>query len=404
MSKGSMAKRKLYIVLLACLTFLLGGVMFQGCGFANTKTKITANIEELVAENYIPLIDAMKLCGYKNTTKDEAKSTFAKKDSGVKISMEFLFDEDKCIKNEYQFDLKDEVVWSGEICFIKSDKFKEIVNIDVAYENEQLVIEPIEYGVHEWTTAFTPLIAHAGGGYRTAEKDSKYTNSLDAVIQNYDLGHRVFEIDFRLTSDRELAAIHTWKDENGENKKMTAAQWKEQDGVSGTPCRTMLIGDMLDQMAINKDMFLITDTKTAKVGENMEREFEIIKAEAMKRDPKLLERIIPQIYNREMYSVVTHIHPFQSIIFTLYKAPETDAEVLEFVIAHDDIKVVTTRGSKNGRFDLVKPLSEHEKLVYTHTLNKYEDIGVMVDKGVYGIYTDYLLPRDWKTYLEAVKN
>lgn len=401
MHKRGMTKRKLHIVLfVASLVVLLVVVLFKGCGFANTKIKITANGEKLIAEGYIPLDEAMKVCGYKRTIKNATKSVFTQKDSGVKISVEFLFDEDKCIKNEYQFDLADKVAWADEVCFIKSDKFKEIINVSVAYENERLVAKPIEYGVHEWTTAFVPLVAHAGGGYRTAKGDNKYTNSLDAVIQNYDLGHRVFEIDFRLTSDKKLAAIHKWKDENGKNNKMTAAQWKEQDNIAGTPCRTMLIGDVLDQMVINKDMFLITDTKTIKVVKNMKREFELITKEAKKRDPKLLERIIPQIYNRKMYETITQIYPFESIIFSLYKTTETDEEVIEFMIAHDDVKVVTTRGSNKGRFELIEPLSEHGKLVYTHTLNKPKDIEEMKEKGVYGIYTDFLTPSDWQKYME----
>jgi len=180
---------------------------------------------------------------------------------------------------------------------------------------------------------------------------------------------------------------------------MTAAQWKEHGEVKGVQCQTILLGDVLDQMVINKDMFLVTDTKTAKVGKNMKREFESIKSEAMKRDPELLQRIIPQIYNIDMYTVVTEIYPFQSIIFTLYKAEESDEEILDFMAAHDDIKVITTRGNEKGRLDLVGPLGERDKLVYAHTLNKRKEIEAMHKLGVYGIYTDFILPSDWETYM-----
>ena len=395
------SKKILQIALLAIgLIFLVGGGLFLYKKENPTgKIEVTASAEALMADGYVPLSEAMKAGKYKGTIKDEAKAVFTKKDAGLTISIEFLFDENVCIKNEYQFDLTNAMVWSEGMCFIKQDKLKEIINIEVVYEDEALVIKPLEYDVHEWTTAFAPLVAHAGGGYRHGGKETTYTNSLDAIIQNYDLGHRVFEIDFRLTSDKELAAIHSWKDENGENIKMTAAQWKEHGEVKGVQCQTILLGDVLDQMVINKDMFLVTDTKTAKVGKNMKREFESIKSEAMKRDPELLQRIIPQIYNIDMYTVVTEIYPFQSIIFTLYKAEESDEEILDFMAAHDDIKVITTRGNEKGRLDLVGPLGERDKLVYAHTLNKRKEIEAMHKLGVYGIYTDFILPSDWETYM-----
>ena len=390
------AKKKLYILALI-VGFALLGILAM-CMTNAAKMEMTSNDAELMQKGYIPLDKAMKLCKYKNTTNDEAKHVYTKKDSGLKIVIEFLFDENQCFKNEYQFDLAEAVIWSENLCYIKADKFKEIVNVEVTYADNQLLIKPIEYGIHEWTTAFVPVVAHAGGGYREGNQQIEYTNSLDAIIQNYNLGHRVFEIDFRLTSDQKLAAVHEWKDENGKKIKVTAKQWKEQENIFGLQYRTMLIGDVLDQMVINKDMFLITDTKTAKVGKKMNREFEWIVKEAKKRDPKLLERIIPQIYKREMYTAVTQIYPFQSIIFTLYLTKDTDSEILDFMASHDDIKVVTTWEDKRGRVDLAEPLKEYGKLVYAHTINDPEGIVAMQEKGVYGIYTDFLLPRDWQTY------
>ena len=47
------------------------------------------------------------------------------------------------------------------------------------------------------------MVAHAGGGaIREKEYNTFYTNSLEALQQNYSLGHRLFEMDFYLTSDK----------------------------------------------------------------------------------------------------------------------------------------------------------------------------------------------------------
>jgi glycerophosphoryl diester phosphodiesterase len=70
------------------------------------------------------------------------------------------------------------------------------------------------------------LIAHAGG--TLFDRDGAmltYTNSKEAIEQNYRRGHRVFEIDFSLTRDGYLAAVHDW--EHG--KRLTGENW------TGTP-------------------------------------------------------------------------------------------------------------------------------------------------------------------------
>ena len=51
-----------------------------------------------------------------------------------------------------------------------------------------------------------PRIAHAGGQFNGAT----YTNSLEALDQNYEAGFRAFEIDLSFTSDGELVCLHDW--------------------------------------------------------------------------------------------------------------------------------------------------------------------------------------------------
>ena len=50
------------------------------------------------------------------------------------------------------------------------------------------------------------FIAHAGG----AIDGLNYTNSLEAMNNSYEKGFRLFEIDFRLTSDDIFVAVHDW--------------------------------------------------------------------------------------------------------------------------------------------------------------------------------------------------
>lgn len=96
------------------------------------------------------------------------------------------------------------------------------------------------------------MVAHAGGAIREKEYNTFYTNSLEALQQNYSLGHRLFEMDFYLTSDKKLAAVHDWNQfGNKDDVALSSDEWKKFKayGSPETPSRftTMLVGDVLDQ-------------------------------------------------------------------------------------------------------------------------------------------------------------
>lgn len=61
------------------------------------------------------------------------------------------------------------------------------------------------------------LIAHAGG----AVEGKIYTDSLEALEENYRKGARLLELDLQLTSDAMLVAVHSWTD------------WATQSGFQG---------------------------------------------------------------------------------------------------------------------------------------------------------------------------
>lgn len=51
------------------------------------------------------------------------------------------------------------------------------------------------------------MVAHVLGGI----DDKAYTNSKEALLYNYNLGHRAFEVDFSITSDEKLVCAHDWE-------------------------------------------------------------------------------------------------------------------------------------------------------------------------------------------------
>ncbi len=102
------------------------------------------------------------------------------------------------------------------------------------------------------------FIAHGGGEI----KGDIYTNSLESLNYNYDLGVRYFELDILETSDNQLVAVHDWKEWSGrvtykydlppDHKAFMNARILDKY----TPLDMQIINDWFK---IHSDAFLVTD-------------------------------------------------------------------------------------------------------------------------------------------------
>ncbi|MDR0553212.1 MAG: hypothetical protein LBG76_00225 [Treponema sp.] len=218
-----------------------------------------------------------------------------------------------------------------------------------------------------------------------------YTNSKEAIEQNYRRGHRVFEIDFYLTRDGRLAAVHDWehgKNITGENwmEAPSLAEWKKSK-IHGeyTP---LDVDDIIVLLNMYPDMYIVTDTKETDP-ELITKEFAEIKRAAQKVNAALLDRIIPQIYYPRMLETIYALYPFQNVIYTLYQSSQTDDEVLRFVQNHPSVKALTMWPDRASA-GFVEVLKKLDKKVYVHTVNRFEEAYQARTRGVFGFYTDYL--------------
>lgn len=262
------------------------------------------------------------------------------------------------------------------------------------YEQEKaLYIDnfPFDYS---WT--MYPYIAHAMGGI----DGNSYTNSLEAFLVNYENGHRIFEVDLSLTSDNKLAAIHDWSvdstvgicefplTEEQLDRPLSETEFKELK-IKGqyTP---LTFEDIVQLMYSFPDIYIVTDTKeTEEPYITMQFQY-IVDTAAV--DPALLDRIIPQIYNEEMYYSIMELYNWNSIIYTLYNqgAEFSPRKVISFS-RQNGIRVITTN---QGRADdlLLDGLWNNNCLIYMHTYNTLEDIAPLKEVGIHGFYTDFLIP------------
>lgn len=241
-----------------------------------------------------------------------------------------------------------------------------------------------------------PLIAHALG-----EADGKIeTNSKEAFITSWENGFRVVEGDFIYTSDGTLVLRHDF-DADGSyyrleiepsgNLVMDSKTFVETPAIyEQTPITAV---DLLYLMLEYPDMYLVTDTKYTDKA-TVQRQFNDLKNIATNIGaPELLDRVIPQIYNKEMLGWVKEIHPFQNWIFTLYLITNPDyADIASFCEANgiDTVTLYYDRATKEN----ISALKAKNLKVYAHTVNRYLMFEDLLEAGVDGIYTDRIKPYE----------
>ncbi len=239
------------------------------------------------------------------------------------------------------------------------------------------------------------LIAHALGGVGTRA----YTNSLEAFTTNYARGLRVFEVDLVFARDGQLVALHDWSPGLLEALGIPVPPGTELPLEStqflGSKIHGRLtplgVRDLVGLLRSHPDAWLVTDTKTTE-GPGMTGPFEALVAAAREIDPMVLDRVIPQIYNQAMLEAVKAVHPFRSWIYTLYLSKDTDAQVVEFA-RRSGVRCVTLAPYR------VKPgfladLKAVGVFTFVHTINTMDEVRKLEAAGVYGFYTDTLVPGD----------
>jgi len=242
------------------------------------------------------------------------------------------------------------------------------------------------------------MVAHAMGGI----EGLTYTNTSDAFLVNYDQGFRVFEVDLLLSSEGRLVARHEWgesftrqlgqEDELAADRQGAVLSYAEFKAAKIQGVYEPLDwDDVLELMEQYPDVYIITDTKQSSP-EEIQQIFTQIVEQAKAKDPELLERVVPQIYNREMWEPVQAIYPFASVIFTLYQTHDTDEEVVAF--AEDKHLAAVTMSDTRANAQLIEELNRIGVPSYIHTINDRKTMAKFKRMGAYGFYTDFLTEAD----------
>lgn len=236
-------------------------------------------------------------------------------------------------------------------------------------------------------------VAHAGG--RIDEYD--YSNCVEAICQNYEKGQRVFEIDLSLTSDNKLVGKHDWYyvvQEGG----VYGEVWDEERFLS-VPIfgkyEPLSLARLFQIMEEYPDMWIVTDTRDTEE-ELVRCGFETMVNTAKELGKEaVLDRVIVQIYNEEMYDIVQKVYPFESYIYTLYQFfggdAETFRECVRFCYDHNINGIATWNYYVTP--ELLQIADEYGIDYYAHTEDDVENAKLMIKQGLTGVYTNILTPE-----------
>jgi len=193
------------------------------------------------------------------------------------------------------------------------------------------------------------------------------------------------ELDFNFTSDGELVCIHDWSPEYVEGIEHGVALSYDEFMSSEiywnfTPLDLTCVASFLRE---HPEIYIVTDIKTDNV---------MGVREIAETCPDLKDRFIIQIYSAAEYDAVRELG-FDNVIYTLYMLPwhekvDTDA-LVKFESSHPLVgftfpaELCDIEGFLEGILESGVPL-------YVHTINDADEAKSYIERGITGVYTDYL--------------
>ncbi|WP_186438486.1 phosphatidylinositol-specific phospholipase C/glycerophosphodiester phosphodiesterase family protein [Cohnella terricola] len=245
------------------------------------------------------------------------------------------------------------------------------------------------------------MIAHAMGSVG----GMSYTNSYEAFMTNYNRGYRLFEVDLMMTLDGKVVAKHGWTKKIQPDlpvksgHKPTLAQFK--DALIYGEYQPLSWEDIVSLMAKYPDVYVILDTKETDI-QKVKAQFAALVSVANIVDPAIMQRVIPEIFNPEMYDAVMEIYPFPHKIYSLYKTLASADSIVAYVKAKHITAVAMPVSRTIVNPTLIQRLNKLGVKSYVHTVNNTMMMNGLQEIGAYGFYTD--APRGPDKLLALLKN
>lgn len=226
------------------------------------------------------------------------------------------------------------------------------------------------------------LIAHAGGGI---ERET-YMNSLETINLNYQLGHRYFELDFSWTADDQLVLIHDWKKSYKRLFNNHSEQPPDSQAFVNMPMLNdhtpMTLADLVSWLKSHPDAHVLADIKDRNVAG-----LHHIKT----HHPEISQQFIAQVFHPREYPEVRALG-YDRVVYSLYKIRIPTVEIKTFIKEAELFALAMKTVQKD--FDaLLQTANDHRVFVYVQTINDIEQLRSLQQKGVNGIYTDFIYEK-----------
>lgn len=240
------------------------------------------------------------------------------------------------------------------------------------------------------------LICHALG---ISEDGDLGSNSLEAFLYNYERGQRVFEADLEVTADHVMVLRHDWSEDYGqadalgwvgEEKPIPDLETFMNARIYGkyTP---LSLQDMYRLMDEYEDVWLVLDPKDA---EDRYEQFSQITATARNHGYEhVLDRVIVQLYSEDMLEAVQAAYPFKNYLFTMYYSGYYEG--VGAFCEENGIKIVALPAGWITE-TVMEEQSKYPVEIWAYTVNDEETAKRLAAMGVKGLYSDALLPEEWK--------
>lgn len=351
---------------------------------------------------FLPLDDVMKALG--------AKYSYTEKNFG-KIELKYqdtVYDLKKGSNIVFNRSANEEIKMDGRIELMEGKLYAPLeflqdcmyVNILELSGNRVFIDSFKERFNYDWMKD-NKYIAHAMGGV-----DKRvYTNSLEAFEFNYKLGYRIFEFDLALTSDNQPVLLHSWGEQGLKNLGLSPV-WSVNKPTIKEFLNTKINGmytplsfrDVCKLAEKYKDVQFVVDVK----GQPRECKnvYEKCVKIAKEENAKVLDRMIPQIYDEQMLNDVMDTYEFKSMIYTLYKQESLKAkEVIDFSYENGIKAVVIDKLKLNSKF--IRELKQRGIYVYVNTYNNTDKVKELEELGAKGIYSDFINPKTGENRYEV---
>lgn len=189
------------------------------------------------------------------------------------------------------------------------------------------------------------MICHALG---ISEEGDPKSNSLEAFLYNYERGQRIFEADLAVTSDNVMVLRHDWSEDYGQ---ADALGWRGEEKP-------------------------IPDFETF-------------------MNARIYGKYAP-LSLQDMYRLMDEyedVYPFKHYLFTMYYSGYYEG--VGAFCEENGIKIVALPAGWITE-TVMEEQSKYPVEIWAYTVNDEETAKKLAAMGVKGLYSDILLPEEWK--------